>query len=82
MMKKSVKDDLFDIATFKTHGTFDDSPCFGAMKALLDQSTERKEVGGGFRATKTILNSLDGDEDSIDSAVSLVRRIAREQGGG
>jgi len=28
------------------------SSCFGAMKALLDQSTERKDVEGDFRAIR------------------------------
>ena len=69
----SVKTLLFDIVIFKTYGNFDGSPCFGALKAILDQSANRKS---DFCALKTILNGLDVDEESADASVSLVKRVA------
>ena len=72
IMKKEVKQSLFTVNIFQ-RGKFDESPCFGAMKAILDQSEERK---GDFHASKMILNNLNGDEDSINGTIMLVARAS------
>mmetsp|Transcript_30446 Transcript_30446/g.67480 ORF Transcript_30446/g.67480 Transcript_30446/m.67480 type:complete len:389 (+) Transcript_30446:2-1168(+) len=68
----SAKAHLFDVALFGQQ-SLTGSPCYGAMKAILDQSLDRK---GDFRASKTVLNRLDVDEDRTDRAVSVAAHIA------
>ena len=75
-----VKQPLLSLTTFRS-GNFNQSHCFEAMKAILEQSEEGK---GDFHASKTIVSVLDASKDSINgtTCIMLVTRTSELNGKG